>query len=255
MKKDIFKTIIILFTLAILFGSITSSAYAGTFSDNFDDGNADGWWLGFSHHTPWVNGNWRVEDGKLVQDQAGDEFIALIDNLNLSAQTIETQLHTLGPSGYGGVTIWYKDNFHYTVVGMYPAAGLIYVTERTGDGWEYIHSTNYATPSVLTCAILCNLKVIADDVTGKLDIYLNDVYDLTYTVLTTYRTGQSGLLSGNAGGYFDNFSITSPLVVDPLIDKAQCKNDGWKKFNNHVFKNQGECVSYLQSNERAGKRK
>jgi hypothetical protein len=39
-----------------------------------------------------------------------------------------------------------------------------------------------------------------------------------------------------------------------LTDKNQCMNDGWKIFNNPTFKNQGACVSYVQSNEHAGKR-
>ena len=34
-------------------------------------------------------------------------------------------------------------------------------------------------------------------------------------------------------------------------DKDQCKKDGWKLFNNPTFKNQGDCVSYVQSNEHA----
>jgi len=33
--------------------------------------------------------------------------------------------------------------------------------------------------------------------------------------------------------------------------KNQCKKNGWKKFNNPSFKNQGDCVSYVQSNEKA----
>jgi hypothetical protein len=35
------------------------------------------------------------------------------------------------------------------------------------------------------------------------------------------------------------------VLVGPPTDKDQCKNDGWKTFNNPVFKNQGECVSYV----------
>lgn len=37
-------------------------------------------------------------------------------------------------------------------------------------------------------------------------------------------------------------------------DKDQCKKDGWKTFSNPSFKNQGACVSYVQSNDHAGKR-
>ena len=37
-------------------------------------------------------------------------------------------------------------------------------------------------------------------------------------------------------------------------DRDACKKGGWENFSNPTFKNQGECVSYLESNENAGKR-
>jgi hypothetical protein len=49
-----------------------------------------------------------------------------------------------------------------------------------------------------------------------------------------------------------NFIIDAPVVlVGPPTDKNECKNDGWKTFNNPTFKNQGDCVSYVQSNPHA----
>lgn len=44
--------------------------------------------------------------------------------------------------------------------------------------------------------------------------------------------------------------VWNELCVAPTT-KDQCKNDGWKKFNSPSFKNQGDCVSYVQSNFRA----
>jgi hypothetical protein len=43
---------------------------------------------------------------------------------------------------------------------------------------------------------------------------------------------------------------TTDLVL-PLTNKDQCKNNGWKTFSNPSFKNQGDCVSYVQSNSKA----
>ena len=52
------------------------------------------------------------------------------------------------------------------------------------------------------------------------------------------------------------FELVEPLIVGPPTDMNQCKKDGWKTFNNPVFKNQGDCVSYVQSNKKAiGNRK
>jgi hypothetical protein len=35
------------------------------------------------------------------------------------------------------------------------------------------------------------------------------------------------------------------VQVGPPTSKDQCKNGGWKSFNNPTFKNQGQCVSYF----------
>jgi hypothetical protein len=45
-----------------------------------------------------------------------------------------------------------------------------------------------------------------------------------------------------------------PPVTPVLTDKNLCKKGGWKTFTNPSFKNQGQCVSYIQSNAKAGKR-
>lgn len=39
-------------------------------------------------------------------------------------------------------------------------------------------------------------------------------------------------------------------IANPT-NKEQCKNDKWKNFVDPVFKNQGDCVSYVQSNPKA----
>lgn len=44
------------------------------------------------------------------------------------------------------------------------------------------------------------------------------------------------------------------VVSNPPIDVNQCKKGAWKNFSNPTFENQGQCVSYVQSNINAGKR-
>jgi hypothetical protein len=47
------------------------------------------------------------------------------------------------------------------------------------------------------------------------------------------------------------------LVEAPInypTDKEEYKKGGWRLFNNPEFRNQGQCISYIQANERAGKR-
>ena len=54
---------------------------------------------------------------------------------------------------------------------------------------------------------------------------------------------------------FDNTVVNGTSYdFTPLLtptNKDECKNDGWMTFNNPTFKNQGDCVSYVQSNENA----
>ncbi|MES2315377.1 MAG: hypothetical protein V4486_01425 [Patescibacteria group bacterium] len=54
-----------------------------------------------------------------------------------------------------------------------------------------------------------------------------------------------------------NISVTANFAADTTsgapTDKDQCRADGWKSFTSPTFKNQGQCVSYVQANPHAGK--
>lgn len=41
-------------------------------------------------------------------------------------------------------------------------------------------------------------------------------------------------------------------AVGPPAGKSQCKNGGWRKFNNPSFKNQGQCVAYVNHHNGKG---
>lgn len=68
-----------------------------------------------------------------------------------------------------------------------------------------------------------------------------------------FRAGGSSVPAVLGGGYlFDNVNLTSgPVLVGPPTNKNECKKDGWMTFNNPTFKNQGDCVSYVQSSSKA----
>ena len=60
-------------------------------------------------------------------------------------------------------------------------------------------------------------------------------------------------------GYLDNVVVTlngdaTTYDFEPSltpVTKDECKKDGWMTFNAPFFKNQGDCVSYTQSNPKA----
>ncbi len=60
-------------------------------------------------------------------------------------------------------------------------------------------------------------------------------------------------------GYLDNVVVNlngdvTTYDFEPILSpstKDDCKSGGWMIFNTPVFKNQGDCVSYVQSSEKA----
>jgi hypothetical protein len=56
-------------------------------------------------------------------------------------------------------------------------------------------------------------------------------------------TAENTILSGDPTTIYP-----LPPVTPVLTDKNLCKKGGWKTFINPSFKNQGQCVSYVQSN-------
>jgi hypothetical protein len=212
--------------------------------DDFNDGDADGWWLGYSLNNPSVFGNWRIEDigpphdGTLVQDVGSDAVIALVKNLQIATQTVEVQLKMKQVSGVGGLTLWYQDNNNWIRVHTYPAASFTSLSEHL-DGTkvgEYTHTHQTSN------GVWYELKVVADSITGILKVYLDDELLFTYESVTPNRIGQSGLTTSNSGAYFDDFTITNSSItipsgcpynmvdcgtkcVDPMTDENYCGVD------------------------------
>lgn len=46
---------------------------------------------------------------------------------------------------------------------------------------------------------------------------------------------------------------SNPAFFGPPTNKNWCKNGGWEDFQTTTFKNEGECVSFVEANENAGK--
>ncbi|RJR14884.1 hypothetical protein C4579_03755 [Candidatus Microgenomates bacterium] len=67
-----------------------------------------------------------------------------------------------------------------------------------------------------------------------------------------FRAGGAAAPATAGNGYLiDSVELSSdPVLVSPT-SKDECKKGGWMSFNNPTFKNQGDCVSFVQSNEHA----
>ncbi|MCR4326203.1 MAG: hypothetical protein NUV52_00935 [Candidatus Roizmanbacteria bacterium] len=62
-----------------------------------------------------------------------------------------------------------------------------------------------------------------------------------------YADGYTENIDGFAFGTGSNLTIFDfePLIGPP-VTKEDCKNDGWKTFNNPSFKNKGKCIDYVE---------
>ena len=70
----------------------------------------------------------------------------------------------------------------------------------------------------------------------------------THTVDSLLIRTSGDAAPGTFGNGFrlDNFNLSSgPILVGPPTEKDQCKTGGWKIFTNPTFKNQGQCVSFV----------
>lgn len=66
---------------------------------------------------------------------------------------------------------------------------------------------------------------------------LNAPYPLGTTTITQTAT--------DAGGNQSSCQQTITVVANTPANKDECKQDGWRSFTNPTFKNQGDCVSFV----------
>ena len=191
----------------------------GMIFDVFNDGDADGWVFPYNSALSQGPGIWSVENGELVQWYSGDGNSGLVDNLLIGDQAIEVQART---NGYAGVVLWYQqvdDTWaNYVAVDYNVQTGLAVRELIDGQADRYIYGGSWIGNDF-------DLRVEADSATGelKVSIYSNTISrndTFTYSVDTTYRTGLSGVFSGNAVGYFDDFRLTSDDIA-PISEPAK----------------------------------
>jgi len=245
------KKIIMLLCAALAFG-LAGSCQAGALTDDFSDGNTKGWFASLPKAN-YGTGNWRPEDGLLKQDLAGDHYKLLLKDFFVSTQTAEAKMSFNGQDGYGGITIWYKDADNWVDILAYPGyagKGLQVIEKISGSSKIYEHHYSYKKETWY------RLRVDVNGANGKIKVYMDDVYLFTHDAETGQRAGLSGLNSGNSGGYFDDFKLTSSDVHGLIANdsESECKKGGWRSWAGWSFKNQGQCVSQIASSKKPGKK-
>ena len=198
-------------------------AKAGFFFDDFNDGNADGWtFLEFDTRGP---GEWSVENQTLVNNASTDWNMGLLDDVFVSDQVIETKLKT---TGYAGVTLWFHDEDNWVSAFIYPFSTGLRILEMV-DG----NSTPFLYEHQTLNDTWYDFRVEADSGTGELAIYLDSDFVLAHQTNSLYRSGQSGVWSGNNPAHFDNFRVTAvpepSTLVSGLLGMGLAGFGGWRR--------------------------
>jgi len=197
-------------------GTIASDGtMSGTWSDNYQGGSRTGTWVTIS--------------GNAV-------LIAVTTNPATSITSTDAILNGInGGSDATGHSFWVATSTFSTASPTIPSG--VYSTPDFG---AIASNTPFSASlsSITTTGVPTNLPSVTSN--------------------TTYYFAAWSLVNGTwHPGEILNFTTASSTVVTPPTptNKDQCKNNGWTTFKNPSFRNQGQCVSYVEANSKAGKQK
>lgn len=199
--------LVLLLSSLLNFGPNTSTVKAQSyFSDNFNDGNANGW-------TQQLD-SWTVKNGEYcVSAGTVENGISTVNGLNLTDCVIETQLRFTDATGYeGGIVFRYSDNSHYYAFQIGHEYNHMEIITYDAANPDY---GNYAKRAVIqpllgNNSIPINLNVnytLRIEIQGtNFNAYFNGQHVLSWTD-NSYSSGLVGLRARNAQVSFDNFNV------------------------------------------------
>ncbi len=174
----------------------------------------------------------------------------LIDNLSINSviPVLPSVPVILSPASGASVTTTALDKIDWTdSSGTFAPFEYQYQAFADAAYTSLIYSSGWLTASEIptpgTPPGNYYVQVRAKDAEGNMSDWSNDIvtpYLITVIPDTTPTPTESP-------------TITPTPTVPPqvLSDKTQCMNSGWMAFLNFLFKNQGDCVSYVQSSPNA----
>jgi hypothetical protein len=204
----------------------TDGSMSGTWSDNYQGGARAGTW------------ETTTGTADLIGTLAAEDF-GVVD--------YATGLGTLAGYNAGfGLTDATFENAQSVVVKLYAGDTLLQTNTATSKLGEDITGTQISSPF---------------DVSGDFD-YVTDGYwvnvreaqygqsvPATRVVATVTLesgkvvTAENTILSGDPTTIYPDV-VVPPTPITPTT-KDQCKNEGWKTFTSPAFKNQGQCVKFI----------
>ena len=106
--------------------------------------------------------------------------------------------------------------------------------------------TNHvATKGAAVCALLSAILAGCNE-----QVDLGPVASGAHTVGVQAMGVLGGCNTGGLGLWGGELDVTTSILVGPPLTLDACKNGAWQTFNNPVFKNQGDCVSFVATQGR-----
>jgi len=207
----------------------TDGSMSGTWSDNYQGGNRLGEWSSVSGTATILLGSLVAEDFGVVNYDTGlgtttgyTAGFGLASSTFTGAQSVVVQLFNGSTLLQTNTAIMTKFNTDVTGTQFSSPFDVSGTFDYGTDGyWTNIKETEFGQ-SVPATKVVATVRLAS----GK--------------VITTENTS----LTGDPTTVYPDV-VVPPVVITPT-EKNQCKKDGWETFTDPTFKNQGQCVSYVE---------
>lgn len=204
------KIKIITFSFAVLLAACHNERLDASvllWSDDFEDGNMDGWTI--IDAAPGQQSNWYLEDGYLIQStNIGAELLgtdAVAGDSSWTSYTMVTDL-AVTDDDYIGVMVRYQDPDNYYRLLISSQSSIIRFDKRLNGTFENLYRLNMMWPK-------SRFEVAVDVHDSTMTVFLdkNKMFSVTDASIPN---GKIGLVSYyNTGAFFDNVAVYDTLVI------------------------------------------
>jgi hypothetical protein len=219
-------------TMHVMGTVATTGVMSGTWSDNYQGGARSGTWTTASGSAHALSGTLAAEDFGVVNYDTGLGMLkgysagfGLTDATFAGAQSVVVQLYSSTTLLQTNTAIMTK--FNADITGT-----------QVSSPFDVSGNFNYATDGywVNTRATQYGQSVPATRVVATVTLANGKVVTAENTILA----GDPTTIYPIGGVVVPPATTTAPTM------KSQCLANGWKSFTNPTFKNQGECVSFVE---------
>jgi hypothetical protein len=220
-------------TMHVMGTVATTGVMSGTWTDNYQGGTRSGTWTTASGTAHALTGTLAAEDFGVVNYDTGLGMLkgytagfGLTDATFAGAQSVVVQLYSSTTLLQTNTAILAK--FHTDITGT-----------QVSSPFDVSGNFNYATDGywVNTRAAQYGQSVPATRVIATVTLANGKVVTAENTLVTS---------SDPTTIYPTGSVVVPPATTTTPTKKSQCKADGWKTFTNPTFKNQGECVRFVE---------